>query len=933
MGMSKRFLSILLMATFLGVFIMALPISPVRATTCDVIFMAWDYSGDSLPDYGCEWHIIFPNSTYRTFSGNMMTLESLPSGDYDVSLKWLDSWVVHNYSWTTDCLHTPDYLEVSTKVTEVTISANDHAANPLYDDPCYLYIEYPNGTTKEYPGRSITVMLGNDTYKLGVKWQGTYVVSNETWAKDVETSYQINCTQLVDRTFTAEDSSENQLWSGATKIWVRLPNGTLYTSPTNSSSFTLMKVVNGTYKMRVMFEGSKVFGEKSYPLIHISDHVDFRIPCSVYGFTPVLQDQNGVGYSGANISLLCQNGTTRHLITDSNGRVTIPQIQNGSYSIPNVVYNGHRVNQTGSFLIGGDLTDWHIQFHGLSINRTEFPTFMHLNSSFTIRAQLVYSYSGEPISGGVVGLIGASEMNATTDASGWATFEDLSEWQPTEPFTLFGMNDSDYGFTYPMQNKSIPITWTGDFNVRALDAESVSLNNANLLIYNGTDVYWKTVNSDSMGFIHVRDAVCQDYVVNVVWKGVDVGSGSFDLNRAVIDETISCTVYSGYVRVNNLTDLPIEGASVDVLWSSEDLYEAHETNGTGFTPLIFQIPQGTYILKIGYSDGAYKDTVNVYPGFEFQYIIAAVSVPDVPGVEAFLCSTESTVNAIRYVQTFSEVNVEVTGPSGSEGYLEIFVPKAFLSHFGLTIDDVHVFFDDTPLEYSYVEYADGYLLTVSYQHSSHTLEVIFSDITLSADVKDGNSVGLVNAYIKLDREGYQLRSGDTDENGQLSFTELPTGNYMIYTYQKGVLVKTDELTITGDASYSAVCPVYDLTIQVFDMIPSSLPGASVTASLHNGTVLFSGTTDGAGNVTFRQVPAEDYKIEATYFGISSSTDIIFNQNLVIQVVVSTLNMMTIVFLLVVVGVVAVSIGIYYSRRREEKPKRRRGRPRKVKPPI
>jgi len=694
----------------------------------------------------------------------------------------------------------------------------------------------------------------------------------------------------------------------------------------------LTEVGNGTYTIKVMYEGSKVFGENSYLLDDRPAHLNFSIPCSVYDFTPILKDKNDVGYPGADIALLCPNGTTRHWITGSNGRVTIPKLQNGSYSIPNVVYNGHKVNQTGAFFIGSDLADWRVQFHGLSINRTEFPAFVHLNSTFTVRAQLVYSYSGKPISGGLVGLLGASGLNATTNASGWATFT-LSEWQPVGPFTLFGINDSNYGFTYPMQNKSTSITWTGDFNVHAVDAESIALNNASLLIYNGTDVYWKTMNTDSTGFIHVQGAVCQDYVVNVAWKGVDVGSASFDLDRAVVDERMSCTVYSGYVRVKNFTDLGIKDASVDVLWSSGDLYEAHQTNGTGFTPLIFQIPQGTYAVRIGYSNGTYKDTVNVYPGFEFQYRITAVSVPDVPDVEAFICSTESTVNAIIYIQTFSEVHVEVTGPSGSEGYFKIFVPKAFLNHLGLTVDDIHVFFDDTPLEYSSIEYADGYLLTVIYQHSSHIIEFIFSDITLTVDVRDWNSVGLVSAYVRLDRDDYQLRSGYTGENGQLSFTELPTGSYTIYTYLKGVLVKTDELTITDDISYSATCPVYRLNIQVFDMIPSPLPGSSVAVSLTNGTVLFSGATNGAGNLTFGQVPAEDYQVKATYFGISSSTDIIMDQNLTIKIVVPMLNMTTIVLLLSVVGVVVVAIGAYYSRRREEEPKRRRGRPRKAKTPI
>ena len=937
MGLDKRFLAPLLILVFLSFLASSIPIAMVRAspdTTYLVTFIALDQSVNQLPNEGCKWHIIcLTNHTGgRTFSGNPRNLNVIAGDSYDVRVSWQGSFVTSNMTYTGSSLF---QFVVITKVTDVVFAANDHDGNPLYDGPCYWNITYPvgNATTRSYNWASGTLKLGNGTYWLKVMWQGTYVTENTSWTKDVETSKSMPC-KVVDRTFVAETDGGQQLWPGATRIWVNAPNGTWYTSPTNSSSFTIEKLSYDSKPciIKVRFENTKVFEETKY--FSDLDSSTYEAECDVYQYTPRLLDQEGRFYQGAEIHLLCPNGTSKTLRTDGNGRVSIPQIQKGSYSIPEVIYNGHKVNQTAPFLIEGNLPDWTIQFNGLFINQTDYPGSVHLNSTFTIKAKLVYSYSGKPIKGGKVGLLGTSWLNATTDASGWATFSGLSEWQPTGPFTVFGINDTTgFGLTYSVQNKTVAVTWTGDIKVQALDAKGSALNHASVLVSNETGGYWKTVYTDSTGLANVNGVPCQGYAIAVEWKGVEVGDTTINLNRAKMSETISCTVYYWDIKVGNLDGTAISGASVTVYRPDGTVYGTYKTTGTGYIPQIEQIPKETYRVKVDYTGAIFGATINLNQNLETQLLIAVVSCPDVPNVGKLCYSTSSNVSSITYNGTFKELRIELSGPTGTSGSVSVFVPRTLLGNLSLTVENIHTFLDSEPVNATIEDHPDGYLVIVSYTHSSHIVEVVFSDITLITTVKDSNNRAINGANVKLYREGALVEEGYADEAGEAVFTNLATGEYEIKTFHLGVLVKTDQVTLLEDLDYRAYCPVYDLTIQVFDMIPSPLPGASVTASLQDGRVLFSGTTNGAGGLTFLQVPAEDYKIKATYFGISGSTDVVIDRNLTIQIHVPMLNMTTIVLLLTAVGAALTLMGTYLSKRVGEKPKRGRGRPRKVRMPT
>jgi len=934
MKTDKRFLAPLLILVFLSFFASSIPLVSASPDPAWGLrdFIAWDQSEHLLPDYGCKWRIEFTNGTApRTFSGNTITLNVTIGDTYDISVSWLGSYVIHHQSWKAGS----DPCEVTTKVTNVVFTAKDQDGNPLYDGPCYWNITYPvgNATTYSYHWASGTLKLGNGTYHLQVMWQGTYVTGNTTWNKNVDTSKSMDCS-VVDRTFVAKDHDGGQtLLSGATRIWVMVPNGTMWcTSPANSSSFTIKKL---SYEfsectVKVRFENTTVF-EETLPKSSTPVRT-YEAKCDVYQYTPRLLDQEGNPYSGAEIHLQYPDGALKTLKTDGNGRVSIQQVPKGLYSIPEVIYNGRKVNQTAPFDIEGDLTDWLIQFNGLSINQTDYPKSVHLNSTFTVRAQLVYSYSGKPVKDGKVGLLGASWLEATTDASGWAKFEHLSEWQPTEPFTLFGVNDP-IGLTYSVQNATVVVTWTGDLSIRALDAKGSALNHASVLVSNETGGYWKTVYTDSTGLANINGAPCQGYTIAVEWGGVEVGGTTIDLDRAEMSETISCNVYYWDIKVGNLDGTAISGASVTVYRPDGTVYGTYKTMGTGYIPQIQQIPKETYRVKVDYTGAIFGATVNLNQNLETQLLIALVSCPDVPNVGKLCYSTSSNVSSITYNGTFRELRIELSGPTGTSGSVSVFVPRTLLGNLSLTAENIHTFLDREPVAATIEDHPDGYLVIVSYTHSSHVVEVVFSDITLITTVKDSNRRVINGANVKLYREEALVKEGYTDEDGEEVFTNLATGEYEIKTFHLGVLVKTDRVTLLEDLDYRADCPVYDLTIQVFDMIPSPLPEASVTASLQDGRVILSGTTNGAGNVIFLQVPAENYKIKATYFGISGSTDVVIDRNLTIQIHIPTLYMTTAVLLLTAVGAALTLMGTYLSKRGEEKPKRGRGRPRKVRMPT
>ena len=548
-----------------------------------------------------------------------------------------------------------------------------------------------------------------------------------------------------------------------------------------------------------------------------------------------------------------------------------------------------------------------IAWTGLSILQTAYPESIHLNSKTTIRVQLVYSHNNQPVSGGTVSLTGATTYTSTTGSSGWASFS-VYETAPVESYTARGVNDSAHGITKAIQEETIRVKWLGDFNIIVLDANGYALNNAEVEIYNGPATYWKTLHTDATGLISVEDAPCQNYNVKIYWQDVSVGTITFDLNRALISVTYSCTVYYGYVRVYESSGVPISDATVTLLWPNEALYGNYQTDEAGSTAPIPQIPAGSYTLQVFCDDSSFSTKITVNQNFDIPLLMGQLSAPYDEHLRALSYTTNTEVQSYTYNQAFRGLLIAVEC-SEEPGFFSVFLTNTFLSQLGIGIDDVHTLLDGTLIDHTVDTYPSGYLLTVTHALCSpHEIEIVFSSVTLVATLTDSNTIPLDGALVRAYRGQALIEEGYTDESGQIVFASLPSGYYNISTSWLGVPVQSDQLTITGDIVYEAACSVYHLRAQFIDVFSDYLPGSSVTIYLPDGTVLTSGATDQDSAITFHQLPIGSYTVVIKYFVFSHSATVNLIENLPIQIQVPMLNINTLLFMLITP--VAVSLPFY-----------------------
>jgi hypothetical protein len=98
-------------------------------------------------------------------------------------------------------------------------------------------------------------------------------------------------------------------------------------------------------------------------------------------------------------------------------------------------------------------------------------------ASAKVYAHMVYAYDGSPVQNGIVNLAG---LSATTNSTGWATFDMSSASDFNWGQTAYGVQDGAYGITYKMQNQTLPIARKNrliqsDAEISALSWDGVKL--------------------------------------------------------------------------------------------------------------------------------------------------------------------------------------------------------------------------------------------------------------------------------------------------------------------------------------------------------------------------------------------------------------------------------------------------------------------------
>jgi hypothetical protein len=167
-----------------------------------------------------------------------------------------------------------------------------------------------------------------------------------------------------------------------------------------------------------------------------------------------------------------------------------------------------------------------------------------------------------------------------------------------------------------------------------------------------------------------------------------------------------------------LADVPISlSYSVNDGNSWNELTLVNTDNNGDFLAVWMLFVTGNYLLKAEWAgNSTYAETSTV------------ISFSVTPSDEQSIISvaSTSTISAFAFNSTSGQLAFNVSGPSGTTGYVYVYVPKSLITD----IFDLQVFLDGKPLSYNAESTGDSWLVTFTYHHSTHEVTVNLND-TLS----------------------------------------------------------------------------------------------------------------------------------------------------------------------------------------------------------
>lgn len=185
--------------------------------------------------------------------------------------------------------------------------------------------------------------------------------------------------------------------------------------------------------------------------------------------------------------------------------------------------------------------------------------------------------------------------------------------------------------------------------------------------------------------------------------------------------TVSCQTHTtesnfeveirGTLTMNEtyLTNVPILlSYSVDEGKSWNELTTVATNNNGSFLAVWFPNVSGSYLLKAEWTgDANYSETSTI------------VNFAVTPSGEqtVFSVTSNSTISSLVFNSTSKELCFTVSGPSGTTGRTDVYVPKSMMTD----VSSLKIFLDGNPISYHVELYEDSWLVTFTYHHSAHNL--------------------------------------------------------------------------------------------------------------------------------------------------------------------------------------------------------------------
>jgi hypothetical protein len=225
----------------------------------------------------------------------------------------------------------------------------------------------------------------------------------------------------------------------------------------------------------------------------------------------------------------------------------------------------------------------------------------------------------------------------------------------------------------------------------------------------------------------------------------------------------------------------------------------------------------------------------------------------------------------------NEASVRVTTKYGTEDYRDAAFPPYCTNASGIVVYENVYSADDFAnivVSKSGVELESGRYQLIQPKTS---ITIICQNMaTLTIYAKDSGNQPLKNAIVKLSwqsLDGVQWdASQTTDEQGRAFFRQMIYWTYQVQVSWQGLTVHQGSFSFTSSTrSYSALCKVHNLTVNVFDAANKPLTNAKVTISRSTGWQNVKYTS--VGSAVFSQLPEAVYMVHAQYEIYTNTTTV------------------------------------------------------------
>jgi len=229
------------------------------------------------------------------------------------------------------------------------------------------------------------------------------------------------------------------------------------------------------------------------------------------------------------------------------------------------------------------------------------------------------------------------------------------------------------------------------------------------------------------------------------------GPGTFDVTLTVFDAEGLGSLFSktvlvvmpAAVSVSTSSKSTVVGFVVDIKGTLLDVYGNVLENES--VVLSYASPEGNFwfLIGVGITDNLGRYDVQWILPATGTFIIKAewagnatysgasgnLTLSSLPFMNQYAFSVESnsTVSALAFNNTSSELSFTVSGPSGTMGYVKVSIAKSLVEH----VSNLKVYLDGSESEYSMTSVEDSWLLVFNYAHSSHQVVINLGVIVVS----------------------------------------------------------------------------------------------------------------------------------------------------------------------------------------------------------